>query len=195
MKKLLLFVLCFPQVLWAQIEVLHQSQDNNSFPLVAGTKATRICFDANDYEVVKKSGNLLATDIERVAGKKPQFIATAKALSADELIIVGTVEKNRLINQLVATKKLDIETIRGQWERFIIKTIDNPFPGVKKALVIVGSDRRGTAYGVFSVSEAIGVSPWYWWADVPVAKRSSLFIKNLNYTSASPSVKYRNLYQ
>jgi len=62
-------------------------------------------------------------------------------------------------------------------------------------LVIVGSDRRGTAYGVFSVSEAIGVSPWYWWADVPVAKRSSLFIKNLNYTSASPSVKYRNLYQ
>ncbi|MTK53238.1 glycosyl hydrolase 115 family protein [Paludibacter sp.] len=194
MKKILLFVLCLPQLLWAQIEVLHQSQDKNSFPVVAGSKATRICFDVNDYEVVKKSGNLLASDIERVTGKKPQCIAADKSFPADEVIIVGTVEKNRLINQLVTAKKLDVAPIRGQWERFVIKTVENPFPGVKKALVIAGSDRRGTAYGVFSVSEAIGVSPWYWWADVPVVKRSSLSIKNLSYTSASPSVKYRGIF-
>lgn len=58
---------------------------------------------------------------------------------------------------------------------------------------MAGSDRRGTAYGVFSISEAIGVSPWYWWADVPVVHRDAVFVE-ANYVSDTPSIKYRGIF-
>lgn len=91
-----------------------------------------------------------------------------------EAVIVGTIGHSRWIDRLVEEGKLDISTIQGGWERFIVRTIEHPFDGVKRAIVVAGSDRRGTAYGVFSISEAIGVSPWYWWADVPVVHRDAV---------------------
>ena len=77
-----------------------------------------------------------------------------------------------MIESLVAAKKLDVRR-SGAWESFVIATVSDPLPGVKQALVIVGSDRRGTAYGVFTLSEAIGVSPWDWWADVAAGAASA----------------------
>ena len=67
--------------------------------------------------------------------------------------------------------------IKDKWEAYLIQTISNPFKGIGNALVITGSDRRGTAYGVFELSKQMGVSPWYWWADVPVKKKTALYIK------------------
>src|SRR5690606_1987076 len=119
--------------------------------------------------LVKKSTEFLASDIEKVTGKKP-VISTSGKLEKENTIIIGTVGNNPVINQLVTEKKLNISPIANQWERFIIQTIDNPYPGIKQALVIVGSDRRAAAYGVFTLSEKMGVSPWYWWADAPVKK-------------------------
>src|SRR5690606_7886092 len=105
-----------------------------------------------------------------------------------------TIENSSLIKALVSSKKLNVDAIRNQWERFVIQTVSRPFPGVDQALVIAGSDRRGAAYGVFTLSKDIGVSPWYWWADAPVAKKDALYIEKVAYVSPAPGVKYRGIF-
>ncbi len=99
-----------------------------------------------------------------------------------------------MIDRLIADGTIgDVDKIRGRWEHYLLQVIEQPLPGVRRALVIVGSDRRGTAYGVLTLSEAIGVSPWYWWADVPVAKRSSLFVLP-GLIKDGPVVRYRGIF-
>lgn len=168
-------------------------QGENLFPIINATTYAKIFCDSNDFETVKISAQLLSEDIERVSGIEPE-VSTNNSDLAKHLIIIGTIEKCELINTLSKTKKIDIERIRGKWEQFYIKTIKNPFPGVKQALVIAGSDRRGTAYGVFELSAAIGVSPWYWWADVIPEHKSHLHLEPVDYISPVPSVKYRGIF-
>lgn len=194
MKKLLLSLIFIPEILFSQVGVVNQPQsDKSCFPISSGKVLATIYFDTTDFEVVKISANLFAADIERVCDQLPPIVFSKSKLS-DYVIIIGTIGKNQLIDELVVTKNLNVDSIRNQWERFVLKTIDKPFPGVKQALVIAGSDRRGTAYGVFTISEAIGVSSWYWWADVPVQKCSTLCLKPLDYISKAPSVKYRGIF-
>lgn len=151
-----------------------------------------ILFDADEELSVKRAINLFAEDIERVSAKKPALTTTAS--KAQHILIAGTVGKSKVIDQLIKNRKLHVKEIEGQWERYKIQVVDHPVPNVKQALVIVGSDRRGTAYGLFSVSEAIGVSPWYWWADVPVKKRNNIYLDVKPYTSPAPAVKYRGIF-
>jgi hypothetical protein len=94
----------------------------------------------------------------------------------------------------VKNKKADYRTLEGQWETYRIQTLVRPFPHVQKALVISGSDKRGTAYGVLEISRQIGVSPWYWWADVPPRKQTTLFINGKDWQSVPPTVKYRGIF-
>lgn len=183
-----------PQASFSQVVVSKQLQNEQAgFPLAMDKKVAPVYFDTADDASVKKTAQLFAKDIERVTDKLPNVIST-KSEFKDYVVIIGTVEKNRIIKELVRSKKLNVDKLRNQWERYTIKTINNPFKGVKQALVIVGSDRRGASYGTFSMSEAIGVSPWYWWADVPVEKSNVLIIKPINFTSQSPSVKYRGIF-
>ncbi|MDP4208846.1 MAG: glycosyl hydrolase 115 family protein [Bacteroidota bacterium] len=194
MKYILSFLLLIPRILFSQIEVNKQSQKNSSdFPIASEKALASVCFDTADFVAVKKTARLFAEDVERVTGKMPRLVSSKSKLK-EYTVIIGTIEKNLLIKELIKSKKLNIDSVRNQWERYILKTIDNPFPGVKQALVIAGSDRRGASYGTFAVSEAIGVSPWYWWADVPVQKSPTVSIKPINYTSKSPSVKYRGIF-
>jgi len=194
MRKILLPLLLLPHLLFSQINVCYKiDQGTKYFTIIGKTASAVIVHDTSENVLVKKSANFLSDDIEKVTGKKP-VVSTPDNLKGSYIIIVATVGKNPLIEKLVAEKKLNIDNLLSQWERFIIKTIDNPFPGVKQALVIVGSDRRGAAYGVFTLSEKIGVSPWYWWADVPVEKHAEIYIENCNYTSNSPAVKYRGIF-
>ncbi len=180
--------------LTAQIQIDFKSTaDHTCFPLAVDNELSTIYFDTSDYALIEITARLFSEDIERVTGYKPELISS-KSMLTDYVVIIGTIEKNKLIQELVKSKKLDVKSLKNQWERFSIKTIDNPFPGVKQALVIAGSDRRGTSYGVFSISEAIGVSPWYWWADVPVKKNTILNIKPINFISESPLVKYRGIF-
>jgi hypothetical protein len=138
------------------------------------------------------SVNWLADDIEKVTGEKPNVGLSLKSMKG-QVVIIGTLGNNEIINDL-AKKHKEFNQIKGHWERFIIKTILNPYPGIEKALVIAGSDKRGTAYGVLSLSEEIGVSPWYWWADVQVSKKNEIILYKDNYISKSPSVKYRGIF-
>ncbi len=194
MKKYIFIVLLLPQIVFAQIQITnHPSKGDEYFTIVNQKKNTSIYFDTADYKVVHKTTQLFASDIEMICGKKPVLLTDSRILK-DNIIIIGTIGKNQLIDKLIAEQQLNVEGIQNQWERFIIQTIDKPFKGVTKALVIVGSDRRGTAYGIFTLSEKLGVSPWYWWADIPVKKNKELYVKNTSYTSKTPSVRYRGIF-
>jgi hypothetical protein len=194
MRQILLGLLFIPGFLFSQVKVDILTQNKNKgFPIATEKTVASVYIDSADYISVKKTACLFADDVESVTGKKPLVLTSHSGL-AKNIVIIGTIDKCRLIKELVISKKLNVDSISDQWERYTVKTIDNPFKGVEKALVIAGSDRRGTSYGVFSVSEAIGVSPWYWWADVPVNKSTTLNIRAIDYTSESPSVKYRGIF-
>ena len=110
------------------------------------------------------------------------------------MVLIGTVGKSPLIEQLARAGKIDVNAIRGKWESFFLQTVTNPLPGVDSALVIAGSDKRGTIFGIYDLSEQIGVSPWYWWADVTPDHKSALYVLAGKYQQGEPSVKYRGIF-
>ncbi len=194
MKNFLILLAFLPLSSFSQINVSFTlDKKANYYTIIGINEAAIIVYDTSENILVKKSAKFLSDDIERVTGAQP-VISTVENFQGRYIIIVATVGKNPLIEKLVAEKKLNTDGLINQWERFIIKTIDKPFPGVKQALVVVGSDRRGAAYGVFTLSEKMGVSPWYWWADVPVEKHDEIYLENCNYLSQSPAVKYRGIF-
>jgi hypothetical protein len=113
---------------------------------------------------------------------------------AKTVIIAGTIGKSDVINALVASGKLNPKPILGKWEAFISEVVSNPLPGVDKALVIAGADLRGTIYGLYDVSEQIGVSPWWWFADVPAKKSQGVWALGKTKIQGSPSIKYRGFF-
>lgn len=161
-------------------------KSNDGFML----KDCRIVYDSDDFTVVKRFAQLLSEDVEKVTGFKIQVSDT---INDERVILLGTYGRNKLIDKLAAEGKIDVSSLTNGWEQFIIKCVDNPFKGVGQALVIAGSDRRGTAYGAVTISEQMGVSPWYWWADVPVVKHKEVYVVS-DYVSKKPSVKYRGIF-
>lgn len=155
---------------------------------------SRICIDNNDAEVVRTCAGLFASDVESVCGKA-LTVSDWHGLKAGTAIIFGTVGQSGIIDAMVASGKLDISAIEGKWECYQIEIVKNPVKGIGRALVVAGSDRRGTAYGIFSLSRRMGVSPWYWWADVP-ARKSQKIVMSFpeRFVSKEPSVKYRGLF-
>ncbi|MFZ1789973.1 MAG: glycosyl hydrolase 115 family protein [Saprospiraceae bacterium] len=194
LRQLVLLFLISPLFLSSQVTILTQNSDKKLFfTLVDGSDVATILYDAKDDILVEKSANFLASDIEKVTNKKPAIMLSAKNVKGP-VIILGTIGKSALINQMIKSKKLKADVIQNGWERFIIETIKNPLPGIKEALVVVGSDKRGLAYGTLSISEKIGVSPWYYWADAPLKRSDNLYIKKERYVSNAPSVKYRGIF-
>jgi hypothetical protein len=163
------------------------------FALVAGERPAAIVIAPGDFKVVEIAANDLAADVERVTGQRPTVRSETGGLSGP-VVLIGTLGKNPVIDALVATGKLDVSTVRGQWETFLITTMTQPLPGVEQALVIVGSDRRGTAFGVYELSQAIGISPWHWWADVVPEKKSALYVASGVRKFGPPSVSYRGIF-
>jgi len=148
---------------------------------------------ADDYPGVIRAMKDLQTDIASVTGNKPKLF-TGNENPEKQVVLVGTIGKSTLIDGLIKTHKLDVSGITGKWENFILQTVQNPMPGVSSALVIAGSDKRGTIYGIYDLSAQIGVSPWFWWADVPVKKQANLYILPGRHTQGTPAVKYRGIF-
>lgn len=169
------------------------------FTLIDDGKPVSIVMSADDLKGVGIALENLSADFEKVCGvKAPVYksadgVVPAEGAPTGKCVIVGSV-KSPLIAGLVKAGKLDGAQLDGKNEKYIITTVENPYPGVEDALVIAGSDRRGTIYGVYELSEQIGVSPWYFWADVPVAKKKNLSIKDGVYTAGEPFVKYRGIF-
>lgn len=137
-----------------------------------------------DHDVVALAAEDLRRDLATVSGKT----------GGGDPIWAGTIGRNPAIDRLVATGKLDAKRLAGAWESFVIATVERPAPGVPRALVIAGSDRRGTAYGIYELSRAIGVSPWHWWADVTPLRQPALHVRPGTRRFGPPSVKYRGIF-
>ena len=164
----------------------------NSFALCDG-KAAMILEDTNDWPGVIRAAADLASDLNRVTGRRPKVIDDPKS-AGKNVVIVGTIGRSEIIDGLIREKKIDVSEISNQWESFFLQVVPKPFPGVNDALVICGSDKRGTIYGIYDLSEQIGVSPWYYWADVPVKHHDKLFVKAGKFVQGPPSVKYRGIF-
>ncbi len=163
-----------------------------SFRIAANGHASPIYVDANDDPGVVRAAHDLQSDIRRVTTLTPDI--THGAPFPGNIILIGTIGSSTIIDQLIQNKKIDVDAIRGKWESNLIQVVAKPVPGIASALVIAGSDKRGTIFGIYDVSEQIGVSPWYWWADVPVPHRDALYVKPGKYIEGEPAVKYRGIF-
>lgn len=190
-----------------------QTATPEPFTIVDNQKANVMMYiDEKDseYDGISLIAEAFKADIARVCGigvddegvanesSDGLQVVTDKGSLKGKAIIAGTIGEsgNDLINQLVAEGKLDVSDIAGKWECYKLKVVKNPVPGVDEALVIAGSDKRGTIYGIFKISELMGVSPWVWWADVTPAVRSRIDLNgaDINVTSKEPGVKYRGIF-
>jgi len=174
-------------------QYVEPTPSGGSFPLVqTNSGSAGLLVDINDFPGVMIAANNLRTDISRVTGIFPAAVNSEHP--ANYQIIIGTLGKSELIDRLVSERKIDVSPIKDKWESFLIQVVPKPLPGIEKALVICGSDKRGTIYGIYDLSENIGVSPWYFWTDVPPKHSDELYVKAGKYIQGPPAVKYRGIF-
>jgi hypothetical protein len=159
-------------------------------------KTASIILDADDWKGVIRAARDLGDDVRKVTGVASQ-VDLQSSNSAGMLpherknlqasILVGTIGKSRVIDQMVKQKKIDIRKVQGQWEAYLIDIVDGN-------LVIAGSDKRGTIYGIYEISQRIGVSPWYWMADAPIRHQDEVYYDGGRLVQPSPKVKYRGIF-
>lgn len=181
-----------PVIAFTQISISSSRSDKYT-PISTLSQATYIYTDSTDDWLVQKSASLLQEDITSVTSNKPIIIHDLK-YAKNNLIIIGSIKNSITIQNLDASKKIKIDSIKNKWEAFQISTINSGLKNIQSTLVISGSDKRGTAFGVFELSKKIGVSPWYWWADVAVQKKKEIYIHQGTFTYHSPTVKYRGIF-
>ena len=176
----------------ADLTVTH-SPSPGDFILAAEKNAGGIVVADTENPAVRRAAEDLAEDFARVTGSRA---TVASDFSAPEKIriLAGTLGQNKLIDQLAAAGRLATNGISGAWESYVLQIVNQPLAGVDRALVIAGSDRRGTIFGLYQLSEMIGVSPWYWWADVPVTPASTLALHGDFFRQGPPAVKYRGIF-
>lgn len=163
-----------------------------TYPLISASQTTAIYTDEADDWLVQKSAALLQQDLEKVTGKKPAIIHQLTT-PVKNIIIIGTMGHSSALADMITAKKIR-DTIKGKWDAYQIQTVQNPIKGVENALVISGSNKRGAAYGVFEITKQAGVSPWYWWGDVPVKKKAAVYVNKTASVSGAPTVKYRGIF-
>ena len=165
----------------------------SSFPISGRNGASAICIDPGSAKVVHIAGTALQQDVKAITGMAP-IVNHLLMTPTGYAVIIGTIGQSQWIDKLVADKKIVTRSIAGKWESFSISVVANPFVGIKQALVIVGSDARGTAFGIFELSKMMGVSPWTWWADVHPAPHREIYVTPGVLQQGSPSVKYRGIF-
>ncbi|KAI1869421.1 hypothetical protein JX265_006511 [Neoarthrinium moseri] len=158
----------------------------------------KILVNQDDFPGVHLAAQNLSQDFARVTRGLPNPVTKVDQVHPTPqmpiAIIVGSLDHSTLIQKLEVEGKIDVSSIRGKWESFITTIVDQPWEGCSKALVITGSDKRGTIFGVYTLSEQIGVSPWYWWADVPAKNHDQIFAINKTTKHGEPSVRFRGIF-
>ncbi len=165
------------------------------FSMVVEDQAVSIVMGETDAPPVQRAASDLCHDIQRVTGFEPELL-NQLATATEPVIIVGQIGCGGVVDQLVDAGVIDVSSLRGKWEGYHIQEVTNVsvLGALKQALVVVGSDMRGTIYGIYELSRLIGVSPWYWWADVPVQHNPAVSISAEEPITGAPSVKYRGIF-
>jgi hypothetical protein len=187
LTTLLVILLLSAVSLFGQEQFVFTVGDNTWFPLAVNGKPAAILADEADHKGVLRAINDLKADFQRVTDNVP----SAGGVYA---VIIGTVGKSTAVDRLISEGKINGGELKGKREKYLIQTIANPAEGIASALVIAGSDKRGTIFGIYELSRQIGVSPWYWWADVPAAHQENLYVKPGIYTDGEPAVTYRGIF-
>ena len=155
--------------------------ESDALPIHGAT----ISFSDQEYEGVRMAIENLKADMQRVG----LSVTVPAASPAGTTILIGTIGKNKEID------RLKLKDLKGKREKFVITTLPSPSTlHPSPTIVIAGSDRRGTIYGIYELSRQLGVSPWYWWADAPVAQHAEAYIKKGTYTDGEPAVEFRGLF-
>lgn len=177
--------------LWMDL-VVDSATSDADFLLAGDGYVAPIYVSASDYKGVARAVSDLQEDVEAVTSNRPEVVDSMPI--EKWVVLVGTIGRSEGIDRLASEGKLDVRDLEGKWESFAIEVVENPYDGVDKALVIAGSDKRGTIYGVYELSEQLGVSPWHWWADVSPRKRDLAYVVAGRYLSGEPKVKYRGIF-
>lgn len=196
MKKLiiLLILLAFKAGAFAKDNdgIVSENLGADRFTLISQSQPVSIVVANDDLKGIQIAARNLQQDFERVCGKKAELLDAPNA-DTKQCVIAGSLD-SPLIRQIAKSGKIDAGELKGKVEKYLMTVVSNPLPGVDKALVIAGSDMRGTIYGIYELSEQIGVSPWYDWMDVPAEHHENLSIANGTYTAGEPAVRYRGLF-
>ncbi|WP_304068791.1 glycosyl hydrolase 115 family protein [Pedobacter glucosidilyticus] len=195
MKKIILTITCVFSVVFCLAsgldKIVNRNYTKGSFSIANNGKVAHIIISENDFIGVKRAAKDLQTDIFKVTGKTPELLIDKKSTLP---IIIGTIGQSTIIDKMIKHNNINVAGIAGQWESTLIEVVKNPLPGIDSALVIAGSDKRGTIYGIYEISYQIGVSPWYYWADVPVKTSQQLFVIAGRHVISSPAVQYRGIF-
>lgn len=186
---LCLVSLCFLQPIVAAEHFV--ATDPIGFVWIQKGEACTILVDKQEDKGVLRAVTNLQTDAQKVTGVKPEL---SNAIAGKRMLIIGSLDNSVWIKQLVQSGKISADDLQGKNEKYLITTVKQPLPGIDEAVVIAGSDKRGTIYGIYELATQLGVSPWYYWADVPVEKRDAIYIKEGTYTDGEPAVKYRGIF-
>ncbi|WP_328455893.1 glycosyl hydrolase 115 family protein [Amycolatopsis sp. NBC_00438] len=162
------------------------AEAGTGFPLVTRGKAATIVVSAGDRPGVRRVVGDLAADVERVTGVRPA-VSIDVVPAHGPVVLVGTLGHSPLVDDLVRAGRLDVTGVAGKWETSLSQVVDG-------TLVLTGSDQRGVIYGVYEISRRIGVSPWYWWADVPPRRSAELHLPGERFSLGTPRVKYRGFF-
>jgi len=167
-------------------------QRPDTFPLIAAGRPAALLLDVGADSAVHHAADGFARDLERVSGRLPKRFDSPDAASG-AVVIIGVLGQSRIIDELVADGRVSTAGLNGEWEAFRQIVVDRPFPRVSQALLVVGSDRRGAVFGTYDISERIGVSPWHWFADVPVRRQENVFLPAAT-RHDQPKVRYRGFF-
>ena len=196
MRKYILSFMCLALSLCAIAKdnkgIVTENLNAGGFTLISQSHPVTLLVADKDKKGVLIAASNLQKDFERVCGSKAALL-NAPSPDTKRYVIAGTLESS-YIKQIVKAKKIDEKELKGKVEKYLMTVVDNPLPGVDEALVIAGSDMRGTIYGIYELSEQIGVSPWYDWMDVPAVRHTNLAIQKGTYTAGEPAVRYRGLF-
>jgi len=173
---------------------LDQPAKLGEFPLVGRGRVAAIYLDPEEDSTLGAAVEAFASDVERVSGVKPLILHSLQAPLPAYVVVVGVVGHSEEIDRLRREHALDTNRIEHKWESALTTVVQEPMPGVRQELVIAGSDRRGAAYALFTLSRQMGVSPWVWWADVPVAHHGAVFVQAHDAIQPEPSVPYRGIF-
>ena len=163
-----------------------------SFPLIENSRPAQIIVEKTNDIAVQRAAKSFAEDLKRISGRSANLQHDKKHLGKSA-VIIGVAGQSPLIDELISQGKLDVSELTNQWEAFKITVVNNPWPKVDQVLVVVGSDRRGAIFGAYDISEKIGVSPWYWFADVQVQQKKNIYI-TAGSRSEKPGVRYRGIF-
>ena len=176
-----------------------EQDTQDTFVIADSTAAVPIYIDSDgqDYDGLSLVAKSFAEDVNLVTNAEvvPSVVTDISELKGSA-IIAGSIGNNGVIDELISNGKLEIDDVKGKWEVYKLHVVKNPLPGVERALVIVGSDKRGTIYGIYHLSELMGVSPWVYWGDAVPAKQDKIELAKKDFagTSEEPSVKYRGIF-